>query len=261
MKISIVMPAHNEEKRIGKTLEDYGKFFMDKKRNKEIEGFEIIVVINNTQDRTEEIVEKCRKKHKEIRYLSFRQGGKGFAISEGFKEALKKDFDLIGFVDADMATPPEAYYNLVKNIGNYDGCIASRAIPGSKVYPKQSLIRRFASRVFNFLTRVLFLMRYRDTQCGAKIFKRRSVQMVIGKLGMTRWAFDVDILYKMNKLKFRIKEVPTVWRDVDFSKLNVKKQSIQMLLAIIQLRILNSPLKKSWRVISPFAGLLWRMAK
>jgi len=222
--VAIVIPAYNEEKRIGNTLESYGKFFEDRK-NKFFD-FEIIVVINNTTDKTEEIVKIYSKKYKEIKYLNFRQGGKGFAIIEGFKEALKKEFDLIGFVDADMSTRPEAFYDLIKSMGNYDGVIASRAIRNARVYPKQSLLRRFVSRIFNFLVRVMFMMNYRDTQCGAKIFKRKSLEIIIEKLGMTQWAFDVGLLYQMEINGLRIKEIPTVWRDVDFSKLKVKKQSI-----------------------------------
>jgi glycosyltransferase involved in cell wall biosynthesis len=64
--ISIVIPAYNEEKRIGKTLEAYGTFFEDKKKNKEIDNFEILIVINGTTDKTEEVVKTFSKKYKEI---------------------------------------------------------------------------------------------------------------------------------------------------------------------------------------------------
>src|SRR3989344_8183585 len=110
MKISIIIPAYNEEKRIGRTLEEYLKFFSIKKKQEKIRNFEILVVINNTKDRTEEIVKEKQKKCMELRYLNFKQGGKGFAITEGFKDALKRDNKLIGFVDADMSTSPEEYF-------------------------------------------------------------------------------------------------------------------------------------------------------
>jgi len=261
MKISITIPAYNEEKRIGRTLEEYGKFFEMKKKSKEIEDFEIIVVINNTSDRTEEVVKEKIKVIREIRHLNFKKGGKGFAIIEGFKDALKRDSDLMGFVDADMATSPEAFYSLSKNINGYDGIIASRAVHGSKVYQKKSFIRIFASRVLNFLVRVFFLLPYRDTQCGAKIFRKRCIENIINRVGMTQWAFDIDLIYQAKKIGFRIKEFPTLWSDRDYSKLNVKKHSIQMLLAIIQLRILNSPFKRSWKFFRPVAGLIWRLVK
>ena len=98
MKVSIVIPAYNEEKRIGNTLEKYIKFLRDKKVK-----FEILIIINNTTDNTEKVVKNYMKRFPEIRYLNFQQGGKGFAVIEGFKDALKRDNDLIGFVDADNA--------------------------------------------------------------------------------------------------------------------------------------------------------------
>lgn len=260
MKISIIIPAYNEEKRIGKTLEAYSRYFNELENNKKI-SYEILVVINGTTDNTEKVVKEYCKANKKIKYLNFERGGKGFAITEGFKESLKKDFELIGFVDADMATPPEEYWRLVENIGKYDGIIASRYTHNAKVFPKQSVTRIFASRSFNFLVRVLFLMPYKDTQCGAKIFRKKCIEQVLPQMGMTQWAYDIDLLYRLRKNKVRIREFPSVWRDIEGSKLNIKKSSIQMFLAIIQLRILHSPIKGSWKFFKPLAGMLWRIAK
>jgi glycosyltransferase involved in cell wall biosynthesis len=242
-KVVIVMPAYNEEKRIAQTLEGYGSFFTNLK-NKHLIDFEILIVINNTNDKTEEIVKKYQKKYKIIRYLNFKQGGKGFAIIEGFKEALKnRKNTLIGFVDADMATLPDAFYDLVINIKSYDGLIASRYIKNSKVNPKQSLARIFVSRLFNFLIRTLFLMPYRDTQCGAKVFRRKALEKTVQDLGLTQWAFDVDLLYKIRRKGFEIREYPTVWADKAYSKINFMKAGPRMALAIIRLRIINSRFK------------------
>ena len=126
--ISIVIPAYNEEKRIGKILENYGAFFEEKKRKKEIKDFEILIAINGTTDRTEYVVKEFMKKYREIRYIDCgKVDAKGMAIIEGFKDALKNpENNLLGFVDGDMSTPPEAYYDLVKNIGIYDGVIAEQ---------------------------------------------------------------------------------------------------------------------------------------
>src|SRR3972149_6124201 len=123
MKISIIIPAYNEEKRIGKTLQAYSKHFNSLAKGKNLD-YEILVVINNTTDRTEEIVKKIQKKNKRIKYLNLKQGGKGYAIIEGFKDALKRKNELIGFVDSDMSTPPEEYARLALQMKNYDGIIA-----------------------------------------------------------------------------------------------------------------------------------------
>ena len=168
-RVSIVIPTHDEEKRIARTLENYLIFFGDLKKKNEID-FEIIAVLNNCSDGTLNVVEKY--KCPELKVLVYRQGGKGFAIIEGFKESLKGDFDLIGFVDADMATPPNAFYGLIRNIGNADGVIANRWDSRSKIYPEQTLARKITSTGYNIIIRGLFFFPFRDTQCGAKLFKR-----------------------------------------------------------------------------------------
>jgi glycosyltransferase involved in cell wall biosynthesis len=257
MKISIIIPTHNEEKRIGKTLESYARFF-----NKNLkQNYEILVILNGCKDNTLKIVKEIAKKYRAIKFKDYEESGKGFAIMQGFKDALRHKTELIGFVDADMATSPEAFYDLVRNIGNYDGIIASRYVRGAIVRPKQPIQRVIASRVFNFLVRVLFLINYRDTQCGAKVFRKELLEKIMPIITTTNWAIDVDILYKSAKLGLRIKEYPTVWRDIGHSTLNLKKASIQMLFAIIRLRILNSKLRKVWWIFKPFSGILWRLAK
>lgn len=239
MKLSIIIPAYNEEKRIGNTLESYGMFFEKKKKLKEIKNFEILVVINNTTDKTEEIVKRFSRKFREIRHLNFKQAGKGFAIIEGFKDVLKKDFDLIGFVDADMSTSPEAFYDLIKNINGYDGIIASRAKKGAKA--RMTLVRKITHRSFNFVARSLFLLPYEDTQCGSKIFTRKVVEKITPELSVTEWAFDVNLLYSCKKHNFKIKEYPTVWENKRGSKItDILRTSIQMFSGLVRLRLLNS---------------------
>ena len=83
------MPAYNEEKRIGKTLEEYSSFFENLRKSKKID-YEILVVINNTKDNTEKVVKSYSKKNKRIIYLNLVRGGKGYAVIEGFKDALKE---------------------------------------------------------------------------------------------------------------------------------------------------------------------------
>jgi len=254
MKLSIIIPAHNEEKRISKTLEDYGGFFPKKYRK----NVEIIAVLNGCEDNTLSVVKKFRKKYSQIKYLDFKRAGKGFAIIEGFKAAKG---DLVGFTDADGSTSAKAFYDLVLNIKNYDGIIASRWIKGAVIRPKQPFFRRIASRIFNVIIRVLFGFKFRDTQCGAKIFKKTSVKSVLPKLGVTEWAFDIDLLYQMKKMNFKIKEVPTIWKDSEGSRLNVSKTSIRMLLSIVQLRIIHSSFRRLLRPFKPLVRTLYRFTK
>ncbi len=236
-KLSIIIPAYNEESRILATLDSYYNFF----NNKFKDDFELIVVPNNCKDNTTKLVNSFSKKHKnvvcyEINYFV----GKGGAVIEGFKLA-KGQF--IGFVDADDSTKADAFYDLYKNINNYDCVIASRWIKGAIINKKQPIMRRIASRTFNIIIRLLFRINVRDSQCGAKIFRRKVLLEIIPNLTTTRWAFDVDLLYQLKNKDFTIKEIPTVWNDNPNSKLNVKRASIEMFFAIGRLRLIHSPFK------------------
>ena len=242
MKVSIIIPAYNEEKRIDKTLSAYSKYFDNLVKKKEL-NYEIIVSINNTTDKTLEIVKKHKKKNKKIRYLNLKPGGKGFAVIKGFKDALKRKNDLIGFVDADMATPPQAFHYLIKNINENSGIIASRYHKHSVVHPKQTWKRIASSRMFNALVRIVLFLPLRDTQCGAKLFKRKALERTLRTLTMSQWAFDVDLLYNMKKLGYSIKEAPTMWSDKSDSKINFLSAGPFMALGVIRLRLINSPLK------------------
>lgn len=253
MKIAIVIPAYNEEKRIGPTLDAYSAYFDMLVKKKELD-YEILVVINNTRDKTENIVRQKEKKNKHISHINLVQGGKGLAVIEGFRDALKRKNDLIGFVDADMATPPSAFHFLIKNIDGLDGVIASRYIKGSIVNPKPTFARIFVSRIFNAFIRAILLMPYRDTQCGAKLFKREAICRVLPQLAHSQWDFDVDLLFTLRKLGFIIKEVPTIWSDKKYSKINFIKAGPFMALGVLRLRFLNSPFYGLVRIYDKFIG-------
>ncbi len=241
MKLAIIMPAYNEEKRIGKTLEAYSSYFETLRKSKKLD-YTILVMINNTKDRTEEIVKRFQKKNKQISYINLKQGGKGNAVREGFREALKdKKHTLIGFVDADMSTRPEEYARLASKIGDYDAIIASRYLKGAIVKPKPTLKRMLAARLYNLFIRFLFFFPFKDTQCGAKIFKRRAVEKILPRLIHAKWAFDVDWLYNLKRFGFKTREEPTRWSDREYSKINFLRAGPFMALSVLRLRLINSP--------------------
>jgi len=253
-KVAIIVPAYNEEKRIGKTLESYSSYFEKIRKQKQLD-YEILVVINNTTDNTEEIVRQHAKKNKRIRLLNLPGGGKGYAIMEGFKDALKGSNDLIGFVDADMATSPEEYWRIIRYSFNHDGAIANRYMRGSKVFPAITFRRLIVGRAFNFLIRFILFMPFTDTQCGAKVFKRKTIERTIQKLHMSQWAFDVDLLFNLRKNNYKIISVPTVWVDKEYSKINFLRASPLMFLAVVRLRLLNSPFKDFVKIYDKFTDL------
>ena len=239
-KVSIIIPAYNEEKRIGNTLEEYSNYFNSLNKNKTID-YEIIVVINGTTDNTEKVVIDYEKLNNKIKHLNFKKGGKGFAIIEGFKYALEKNKGLIGFVDADMATPPEEFHKLVKSIKNNNGVIASRGLKDS--YVKTSFSRKLTNRGFNLVVRSLLFLPFSDTQCGAKLFDYDATKFIVSNMSFTQWAFDIEMLYLLVNNNFKIKEIPTKWIDKEGSKINLTKVPIKMFLSVVRLRLTYSPFK------------------
>ncbi len=234
MKLSIVIPAYNEEKRLGPSMEAYLAYFVPTYGD----TFELIVVVNGSRDRTEQVAQSFAARQPQVKVVvEDRAVGKGGAIMIGFAAATG---DLIGFTDADASTPPEAFDDLARNIGGAGAIIASRWFPESRVYPPQPLKRRVVSRIFNFFVRLLFRVNIRDTQCGAKVLSRQAVRDVLPEIGITRWAFDVDLLFKLRRAGYSIIEWPTTWHDVGGSQLRMGRASLEMFVAIVRLRLLYS---------------------
>ncbi|MCC7570174.1 glycosyltransferase [Candidatus Micrarchaeota archaeon] len=232
-KISIIIPAYNEEKRIKKTIQTYSREL--KKENIE---YEIIVVFNGCIDNSIEVGKKLEKKHKRIKIIIEKSRiGKGGAIIKGFKHAKG---NIIGFVDADQSTHSKSVIKLIKVAEVFDGAIASRYCDGAYLYKKQPLIRRIASRCFNIWIKLLFGLKYKDTQCGAKFFQKKAIKKILPELGLTGWAFDIELLYRLNQESFVICEVPVNWKNDINTKLNMKKVIPKMLLSTLVFRIRSS---------------------
>ncbi len=236
--LSVIMPAHAEEARIAKTLKDYDIYFSKEYH----QNFEMTVILDGCVDRTVEIVNEYSSQFSQIKSKTFEQRlGKGGAIREGLKIA---NGDIILLVDADGATTPKELDKLIVELSDNDGAIGSRWLPESNILRKQSLARRVASRGFNLLVRILFGLPFADTQCGAKAFKKQVVDEVLNQLETTNFAFDVELLYRLKKRGYKIKEVPITWEDKGKSTLDLKSTIPTMFFAVVRLRVLNSPFKR-----------------
>lgn len=237
MNLSLIIPAYNEERRLGATLENYARWMEGKFPG----DAELIVVANGSSDQTAAVAREMASAHPCIRVLEDRRRiGKGGAILMGMDAAQG---DRIGFVDADGATPPEAFQMLVEGLGGAGLCMANRWRPDSRISPPQPFLRRAASRVFNGLVRLLFGFRTTDTQCGAKLWSRQAQAAVRSKIGITRWAFDVDLLFQIKRAGLELVDVPTIWRDQAGSHVQLGKSSWEMVLAVGRLRLLYSSLR------------------
>jgi len=183
--------------------------------------------------------------------------GKGGALIEGLK--LAPLADLIGYVDADGATPPRAFHDLVKNIGGVDCVVGSRWLPGAVLHVEQSGRRRFASRAFHLIVQMLFWMNIRDTQCGAKVMRREAVEKVHSSLRIADMAFDINLLYSLKRAGYHTREVPTEWTDKIGSKVTLMGTSLVMFLSAVRIWLIYSPRLYKWlRPLRPLEGWVYR---
>lgn len=241
MNVAIIIPAYNEEQRIAKTVQAYLSFFS----LLENIDYSVFVVLNGCVDRTKQIVDGFVQVDSHVQLLELKEAGKGLAIKAGFLHALNQNkFDYIGFVDADMATEPYYFYELLEHIKrnkmSVDGVIASRYVQGAHIFPPRPFIKRWGSRlIYESLVWLLFGMNYADYQCGAKLFKTKLLQVVAPLLTVKQWAFDVELLYLCKKNGFTVVEWPTVWYDQTGSKLRLSS-GFSMLWQLIRLRLKHS---------------------
>ena len=218
LKLSLIIPAYNEEQRIGKTLQNY-IYHLQKYLPKE---FEIIVVLNGCHDRSLEIVEDFTRKHKAIRYVDIPQAiGKGGAVLHGFSLAKGK---IIGFLDADDAFDLMTVQVMVDSLlqGQVDCFIASKwkGIRFSAV--NEPFIRKVLSRGWNTLVKFLLRIPVQDTQAGAK-FLRRDVFQSIGHDFICRgFDFDIELLLRVKQNGFTIKEEYVPNKHIPGSTFNLK---------------------------------------
>ena len=251
----ILIPAYNEERRIEPVLRDYAQFFGNNYSGK----FQIVVVLNGCTDNTLGVVQKVEAEFPKVRPLEFKEPiNKGGALIEGLKLAALGD--LIGYVDADGATPPHAFLELVRHMNGADCVVGSRWLPDSVIHQAQTGNRRFASRAFHLIVQWLFRLNIHDTQCGAKVMKREVVEKIHPYLRIADLAFDINLLVSIKRAGFRILEVPTEWTDKAGSKVtsSLFRSSLTMLLSVVRIWLIYSPFYKWLRPLRPLEGWVYK---
>lgn len=236
--INIVVPAYNEENRIGAMLAAYCQHFNDF-------NVRFTVVLNGITDNTEAVVRQYQNQYPDRITIVTSGKGKGNAIKKGFQVALQgfsgREFslidqpeDYIGFVDADGAISPDQYEKLLRAILDdfrYDGVIASRYMEGSDIGKPRPVINEWGKKLFYEpnIKKTLGIA-YHDYQCGAKLFKRKVIAQIAPFLVEPGWAIDLEILYLCHVGGFAIKEVPIRWRDTPGSHVKITVDLIKKML-------------------------------
>ena len=227
MELSVVIPAYNEEQRILPTVKKIHSLLSKQKHD-----FEIIVVDDGSTDRTKQVVEELGLAFTRV----VRQPGntgKGAAVQRGIMESVK---EWILFSDADLSTPIEELGKFLSLTKEADIIIGSRNLKGSKIQVKQPFLRSSLGKAFPKIVSLILTMPIKDTQCGFKLFHKRTKHL-FSPLLTKGYAFDVEVLYKAMLSGYRIKEVPVIWRNDGRSKGSPLRDSLRMLRDIIRIKL------------------------
>lgn len=230
MKLSVVIPAYNEEKRIVETLEAVNEFL-----SKQSYDYEILVVVDGAKDNTAEVVRQLEAHMPKARLIDNKENhGKGWVVRQGLLEATG---DIRVFMDADNSTTVDHITSFLPYFEQgFDVVIGSRRIEGSNIAVHQSFIRDFLGGVFRFIVHTLVPLHVTDSQCGFKAFTARAAETIFPKQTIDRWAFDVEILALARKFGFKIKEAPVRWVNDGASTVKFSGM-VHMLIEILQVRI------------------------
>lgn len=216
--LDVVIPAYNEELRIGPTLESLCRQISQSRY-----GARIVLVDNGSVDSTLEVVERTPTYGVDVDVISCRAKGKGAAIRAGVLHATAP---FVGFVDADQSTPPEALLTSVDLlIRGWDAVIGSRRALGGHYAVQQPKVRRIGSRFFN-LAAATIVGGVSDTQCGMKVFRTDAVRDIFASTVTDGFAFDVEILARARSKGLRIMELPVTWSDSEGSSLSPLRDGV-----------------------------------
>lgn len=232
-KLSIVIPAYNEERRVGRTLTRIREYLATE--SFAAGEFEIVVVDDGSTDATARIVQDRMAEIPGLRLVSNEQNrGKGYSVRRGMLEA-RGTVSL--FTDADLSSPIEESEKLFKAIreGN-DLAIGSRAVDRSLIVVHQSRFREVAGMIFNGFVRLFTGLPFRDTQCGFKAFVSGTCRIVFEQQRIEGFGFDPEVLFLARRHGLKGAEVPVRWAHDAATKVHVLRDSLLMFADLVYIR-------------------------
>ena len=232
-EISIIIPAFEEEARVGQSIRQILSYLQEKQV-----PAELIVVDDGSKDGTAEAARTTFSAvpaipSRVIRYEENR--GKGFAVKTGLLAATAP---IALFSDADLSTPIDEMPKLVDPIrnGEHDLTFGSRALDRSLIGTHQPWRREQGGKVFNLVVRSLTGMPFWDTQCGFKAFNMTKFRSLLDLMRIDRFGFDVEFLYVAKLRGLRLKEIPVRWNNDERSKVSVVRDSLRMFKEVTEIR-------------------------
>lgn len=197
MKLSVIIPVYNEAGRIKENIRTITREFDLLKLN-----YELIAVDDGSTDGSYEILLGCSG----IKALRLQENcGKGVAFRHGVKYS---NGDRILMMDADLQIWPKEIEHFLRTMDLY----GADAVIGNKYHQfgnlRYTLARKIMSRVYNFMNRMLFGIKLADSQCGFKLFKADPFKLIMTKLHIRRFAFDIETIVVFKENDFRVVDAP-----------------------------------------------------
>ena len=230
MTYSLVIPAYNESDRIRPTLDKMLRYIAEQRWDAEI-----VVVDDGSRDDTAEVIRGYEREHPEVRLVQNPGNrGKGFSVRNGMLHARG---DICLFSDADLSSPITEAQKLLDAIAaGADIAIGSRWLRAELQTERQPFYRQAFGRIFNLLLRVVLGLRFKDTQCGFKAFRREAAQRIFPLQRIERWGFDPEILFLAHRMGMRVVEVPVLWAHSEGTRLHPFRDGIRMGVEILRIR-------------------------
>lgn len=230
--ISIIIPAYNEESKIGQTLQDINDYFLKRDWN-----YEIIIVDDGSRDGTDIILEKYRSLNNFIVIKNEKNMGKGYSVKRGMINA-SGDFRL--FMDADHSVRIDNLDIFMKYIesGN-DIVIGSIELTNSLIKNDDNhWYRRVLGKLAKILIRLIATPKIYDTQRGFKLFTKKATEIIFPKQTINRWGFDIEILVIAQINNLKIKEVAVDWNNSRASSIHIGSY-IMTFFELIKIKVNN----------------------
>jgi glycosyltransferase involved in cell wall biosynthesis len=226
--LSIIIPAHNEESRLPRTLEQVFAFL-----DAQSYEAEVIVVENGSSDQTLAVAQSYVGSHPRLRVIHEEARGKGRAVRLGMLAATG------GYrfmCDADLSMPIAEVNRFVPPaLPELDVAIGSREVQGAARYD-EPLHRHLGGRLINLMIRLLILPPLQDTQCGFKCFRAAVAEDLFRRQTLQGWSFDIEVLFLAYHRGYRVVEIPVDWYYRSESKVSAVRDALRMLGDIFRIR-------------------------
>lgn len=232
--VDIVIPVLNEEERLPRGIVILHNFLRQEMTEN---PWRIVIADNGSTDRTRAVSEMLVQRYPGVAYMYIPQRGRGRALRAAWMES---NADIVSYMDVDISTSLTHFPRLVRAIERgYDVAIGSRHVKGSRV--QRSLQRDVLSKGYNLMIRTMFLVQFKDAQCGYKVLSRRAARSLVPMVKDNHWFFDTELLIIASKWDYKIREVPVEWVEDSNSTVRVFRTVWEDIKGLLRLRFGGVP--------------------